>query len=182
MNSKSATPTLITLYPVCLIISEANKGFYATAGGEYNGIVFTVGNAVCKGHDTDGEEGWNGLIDVVPVDLGSVNHHERPCQDQRRPRAVHWNGCCKGIKAMSTDSSSLYCVPASFQRSSRCSTGNQFIPSQCVCGLYRTRYKGRQMASWLNAGTSRLHSPCWGMTGSGSPMSAVQPSGTLYQR
>ena len=39
----------------------------------------TIGDGVGEGHDADGQKRWNSLVDVVPVDLGRVDHHERAC-------------------------------------------------------------------------------------------------------
>ena len=58
----------------------------------------TVGDAVGQGHDADGEEGRDGLGDVVPVDLGRIDHHQGSRQNQRRARAVHRNGGCRATE------------------------------------------------------------------------------------
>lgn len=45
-------------------------------------------------HDRDGDEGRHSLIDIVPVNLGDVDHHESACQDQGRAGAIHRNARC----------------------------------------------------------------------------------------
>lgn len=59
----------------------------------------TVGDGVGQGHDGDGEEGRHSLVDVVPVDLDHIDHHQGPCQDQRRACTVGGDAGCEHTEA-----------------------------------------------------------------------------------
>ncbi len=55
------------------------------------------GDATCRSahHDGDSDEGRHSLVDIIPVNLRDVDHHERSRQDEGRTGAVYRDAGCE---------------------------------------------------------------------------------------
>ena len=54
----------------------------------------TIGDAVCHGHENDGDEGRQCLCSLLPLYPHHIHHHQRAHCDERRPDRVWWHTRC----------------------------------------------------------------------------------------